>query len=361
MKKLLTVSLCVLGLVAVGYFIARYFDGRFRDYERIAQVEIGSDAQLFYMENACGVLQQGALDVYLLENGEHSLKSAFTGRISGRIVANTENYAVFEDGDAFAVWRLEEGRFSAVCRLEGGSVRLKQFGRDAYIRVTEADGSGSLHYLYNGDTGVLEDLSAKVDFTFTDYCRNMETGEVYYLLYRPVGEFVRTEIRYVNSSGEGRLAEIDNLLYNEFYYLDGVFALIAEEKLLFLEADTFVSRQFNYHDTSALVRILLDKYAVFLAEEGYYFDGVNNFLIAGRSADKLSVKQELGLLCGFKDRAIYASGNAVYAIDAASGAGGDAPLFSLEGEITQLGCIGRNKIAAVCNGTLYFMEKTAGL
>lgn len=359
MKKLITVIVSIALLLVCGYVVARYFDRRYRDYEVVAEAEIPQGADIAYLNQACGTLSGGYFTLYALNAEGGALETVFSGAIAGTIAACTDNYVAFEQEGTYSLYSLWEKQFTQVCVLEGTEIVLKQFGNDIYIRVDHLEQNRTRHYMYERDSANLTDMDAQVDFEFVDYCKNLSTGEDYYLVYTPVGEYVRTGIRvYVNGKESAKLAEFDQVLYNKFYYADGLFILIGQEKLLFLDEETLVCRQEYYYDTSALTQIILNKCAVFLAEEGYYFDGVNNLLSVQKTTQNLYYLPKHQFLCGYQDHLVYASGKQVYALDPASGSGDEAPIFSTDKDIVEMNFIGKDTIAVVFDGSLSIMQKS---
>lgn len=336
MKKIATVVAIIAALAVAGYVCWRYFDKNFKEYNQIAEMEIDAGEEVrFFKDSFARVSDKGIKSYILNENGKFTEIYSEVCTFDG-IVFSSANYIIMSAGGEYKVYSASGEEFAFAAKIEDEFISAHQFSDTLYIKVRDADENKTVIYAY-GAEGQLDNISAKKDFAFADYCYDTTNGNEFFISYEAAGEYIKLVIRIYNNGIQTKRIEIDNVVYNTFDYISGMFVFYTDYSMFFINTDTLVRRSVNCYDINALEKFIYSDKIVYYWQDAY-FDGVNNMYIVTKETSRFSSFGDGKNVSAYNKSLIYSDGKYVKRYDFASSLLDDNVLFTAE-NVSGLDCL----------------------
>mgnify|MGYP004630372441 FL=1 len=172
---------------------------------------------------------------------------------------------------------------------------------------------------------------------FADYCYDTTNENEFFISYEAAGQYIKLVIRIYNNGIQTKRIEIDNVVYNTFDYISGMFVFYTDYSMFFINTDTLVRRSVNCYDINALEKFIYSDKIVYYWQDAY-FDGVNNMYIVTKETSRFSSFGDGKNVSAYNKSLIYSDGKYVKRYDFASSLLDDNVLFTAE-NVSGLDCL----------------------
>lgn len=345
MKKIITVIAVIAAFAVAGYICWRYFDKTFKEYTELAELKINSEDEVCFLKDAVVLLGNNGMKAYSL-NADGEITEIYSESFSeGSIVFSSENFAAIYVNDTCKIYSSDNESFVFSAELDGELLSAHQFADKLYVKTKNIKTGATVIYAYDTN-GKAEELSSKQDFSFVDYCIDELTGNEFFISYEAAGEYIKLVIRIYNNGIQTKRIEMDNVVYNSFDYINGMFVFYTDHSMLFINTDTLVRRSVNCYDINALDKFIYTDKIVYYWKDAY-FDGVNNVFIVTKEASSYASFGDRANLCIYNNTLIYSDEKYVKCYDFSASLLNDNVLFNAEAV----------KALGVVNGTVAVREK----
>ncbi len=299
MKKIISVIGILVAFFAVAFFCWKYFDSHFKEYNAIAEIELAKGDEVYFMDSSFVKISKNSLEILRIENKD-KITSAFSAVSSDiKKVFVSQNYFVSYQDDKYYIFFDDGENIKKTVLPEGEFLSAHQFGKILTIKMKQND-IDTVIYTYS-EAEELKNITAEVNFEFADYCIDTENNTEYYIWYENIGEYVKLCIRTKDSKAG---IEIDNVVYKDFDYINGMFAFYTDNTVIFLNAHTLVRTSENYYDINKLDKFIYkNKYVYYMRNA--YFDGVNNILSVNPDSTQFINFGINAKLVKYMDKTIY--------------------------------------------------------
>lgn len=353
MKKIATVIAIIVAFIAVGYVCWRYFDNNFKEYSPVAEMELQGDEELYFFKDSFATVSQKAIKSYSLDEDGNITEIYSEICENPDVVFSSQNYFVVSDENKCRVYSAFDGAFALYAGLDGDFISAHQFSDSLYVKVKEATGASVTVYECAKEKEP-KNISAEMDFAFSDYCRDDSNGNEFFISYEASGEYIKLVIRIYNNDIQIKRIELDNVVYNDFDYISGMFVFYTDYSMFFINIDTLVRRTQNCYDIKSLDKFVYDDKIVYYWKDAF-FDGVNNMFTVNKETGRLTSFAKRENVCAYDGNLIYTDGKYVKVYDFSGSLIDDNMLFSEDG-IKKLGVMG-DLVAAVKDDSIRFMKK----
>lgn len=345
MKKIITVIAVIAAFAVAGYICWRYFDKTFKEYTELAELEINSEDDVCFMKDTVVLLGSNGMKAYRLD-ADGEVTEVYSESFSESSIAFcSENFAAIYVNDTCKIYSSSKESFVCSAELKDEFLSAHQFADKLYVKTKSVKTGATVIYAYDTN-GKAEELSGKQNFTFADYCIDELNGNEFFISYEAAGEYIKLVIRIYNNGVQTKRIEMDNVVYNSFDYINGMFAFYTDYSMLFINTDTLVRRSVNCYDINALDKFVYADKIVYYWKDAY-FDGVNNVFIVTKEASSFTSFDERSNLCMYNNTLIYSDEKYVKCYDFSASLLNDNVLFTAD-DVKALG---------VVNGTVAVKEK----
>lgn len=303
MKKIIIVFVCIVLFLAGGFLCWKYFNDNFRDYYAYAEFESKNDSELYFLSNAFVRKTLLGISVYEI-NDDGNVTEIYSENMPDRNVVYANNdYLVLSNGGKVSVYYAKD-KFTMAFEADGQFLSAHEFGDYICLKVADAEGNIVL-YRYNISDGLVN-LTEKYDFDFVDYCIDTIKNREYFISYVLIGEYVKTNIiTCVNGVvSPNAFIELDNMVYNDFDYVNNMFVFYTDTSMLFINAETQIRNVQYVYDMDKVQKLLYSDKIVYIMD-GAYFNGVSNVYIASASSviyDKMLNHENISK---YSDKIVY--------------------------------------------------------
>lgn len=351
MKKLGAFIAILIAFIAIAFVCWRYFDRHFKEYDKLAECEISSNDEVYFLDNSFIKITSNSLEIYGIseDGGLVSKLSAVSSDI--KVVFISENYIIVRQDDRYYVYAENANLIDKVVIPNGKFYSAHQFGNMLCIKVQENE-FDTVIYTYKPDKG-LENITNTVDFSFVDYFVDTKTGVEYYISYEAEGEFVTLCLRTADSNVA---VEFDDTVYRSFDYVDGLFVFYTDSTMVFVNMNTLVKTSQNCYDIDKLIKFIYNNRYVYYLDDAY-FDGVNNILVVNGDSSKLLNFRVDSNLYKYGDKLIYVEGKYIKSYAYGDSILEDNILFTEE-NVEDIGVMG-DVIALIKKDKIIFMKLSA--
>lgn len=352
MKKIITVVAVIAALALTGYICWRYFDKNFKEYNEIAELELSLSDDVHFLQDTVVCAGKSGIKAYSL-SGDGELTEIYSEVLDySSVVFSSKSFIVVNVEDGCKIYSANNDGFDMVGSLKGAFLSAHQFSDTLYIKLKAADTAKAV--IYACDTsGKLENISEKQAFVLADYCRDPANGNEFFISYEAAGEYIKLVIRIHNNGIQTKRIELDNVVYNSFDYINGMFVFYMDQSMLFINTDTLVKRSANCYDIDALEKFIYTDKIVYYWKDAY-FDGVNNVFTVTNEASSMTFFDERSNLCIYGNSLIYSDEKYVKCYDFSASLLNDNVLFSAD-DVRGLGVVG-DTVAVIKDDRIVFMK-----
>ncbi len=303
MKKLIAVVAFIVIFLVGGLLLVWYFNDNLKDYNAYAEFETVRDAEYFFMENAFAEQTGLGVAVYTVSD-DGKVSEIFADMGTGQnIVYAQGDYIVLQDINGLSVYHYGES-FTKVFEVFGSYSSAHQYGEYFCLRVVDVYGNVVI-YRYLPGTEVVN-VTAEQDFDFVDYCIDPILNKEYFVSYVLTGEYVRISIITCSNGvvSPEAFVELDDMVYNEFEYINNMFVFYTDTSMIFINAQNQVRRIQHVYDMDKVKKIKFDDKLVYYMDNAY-FNGVDNVCIVTPSASTYANMVGYDDVARYTDRLVF--------------------------------------------------------
>lgn len=351
MKKIAVVLACIVLFCTACVVCWWYFENNMKDYLPMAEYEISDSSKVYYLKNS--FLEESELGIKLNTIDEDgSFRELYSENGAGKsVVFCSEEYFVLSNSAGINAYDMNDElkkAFDAPGTFESAHV----FADSLYVKMIDAAGN-TVIYLYDSVGGVRNLTQEYSRINFVDYCFDSVTRNEFFISYVLSGEYVKLVISIYDSGVKVKTLELDNLVYNGFDYIDGMFVFYTDTGMIFINSRIFAKREQHVYDVDALTRFIYGDKIVYLMDDAF-FDGVNDMFYVTPDSSGNANMTDKECITKFGDKMIYYSDKYVRSYSFGGALLDDPVLFTEEG-VMELGVMG-DIIAARKMGKIIFMK-----